>query len=121
MMPAGRHAHGVHHPKGSPSYRRNNPRNCRYSHVGYLTMYGTVINDNGFASFETSELGWPYLHNLIREKIAAHPDWTILRFFQDPKEGYSPASDGNDPVSYAKEVAGKLGENYQTFVIKNIL
>jgi len=32
-----------------------------------------------------------------------------------------PSNDGNDPVSYAKEVAGKLGVNYQTFQISQLL
>jgi hypothetical protein len=34
---------------------------------------------------------------------------------------YAPKGDNNDPKYYAQEVAGKLGVDYQTFKIKNLL
>jgi hypothetical protein len=91
---------------GSRSFRNNNPGNCRYSSVGYLDIYKPVLKDaQGFAVFKDYATGWLYLQNLIREKIKAHPQWTLLQFFNN----YAPAGDNNDPTAYANAVAKAVG------------
>lgn len=96
---------GVHYPHGTPSYRRNNPGNCRYSHVGYATIYGHVGEENGFAVFKDYATGWLYLNNLIKEKVAENPHATIAQFMAV----YAPTSDGNNPARYAAFIASHLG------------
>lgn len=98
---------------GSRSYRNKNPGNCRYSRIGYASIYGTVKEDRlgvrddqqGFAIFSTYELGYLYLKNLVKAKIAKHPTWDFYQFFGDEKEGWAPASDNNDSKHYAEVVA----------------
>lgn len=90
----------------------NNPGNCKYYYGGYLPLYGDVKrSQGGFAIFSTYELGWLYLENLVKEIIKTHPTLTFYTFFAGDGEwkGYSPANDGNDPVSYSNQVAGKVG------------
>lgn len=90
--------------QANPSNR--NPGNCRFYAGGYAPMYGTVkCSAKGFAIFPTYELGWLYLQNLIKGKIHAHPDWTLLQLM----ENYAPSTDGNNPVAYSKTVALRLG------------
>ncbi len=103
---------------GSRSFRNNNPGNARYSNVGYLPKYEPVLRDpQGFAIFKDYETGWLYLQNLVREKIKAHPEQTLLDFFRV----YAPAEDHNDPNAYAAAVGKRLGVDYKTFVIKHIV
>jgi hypothetical protein len=103
---------------GSRSQKNNNPGNCRYSSVGYLDIYKPVRKDaQGFAIFKDYATGWLYLQNLIREKIKAHPQWTLLQFFNN----YAPAEDQNDPIAYAAAVGKQLGVDYKTFVISNLV
>jgi hypothetical protein len=103
---------------GSRSWRNNNPGNCRYSTVGYASVYGKVLRDaQGFAIFKDYATGWLYLNNLVREKIKAHPQWTLLQFFNN----YAPAADQNDPTAYAAAVGRQLGVDYKTFVISNFV
>jgi hypothetical protein len=84
----------------------NNPGNCRCSPVGYLPRYGTVkCNPNDFAVFETYELGWEYLENLVYHRTLAHQNWTFYDFFFN----YAPSSDNNDPRHYAETVAAECG------------
>jgi hypothetical protein len=95
---------------GSRSWRNNNPGNCRYSSVGYASMYGKVGKDaQNFAVFRDYTTGWLYLNNLVKAKIAKHPTWSIERFFGDEGEGYAPASDDNDSKRYAQVVAKAVG------------
>lgn len=115
--------------KGSRSYRNNNPGNCRFSRVGYHSKYFPVFEDRagikpgkqGFAIFKDYETGWLYLQNLVREKIAKHKDWTILQFIADEKDGWAPASDGNDPLRYAHVLADAIGKDIDTFRIKQLV
>lgn len=103
---------------GSRSFRNNNPGNCRYSSVGYAARYLPVLKDkDGFAIFKDYATGWLYLQNLVREKIQSNPNQTLAAFF----ELYAPTSDNNDPQAYAAAVGKRLGVNYQTFLIKNLL
>ena len=91
----------------------NNEGNCKFSYGGYLPIYGLVKRSaGGFAMFPTKAQGDLYLHNLIKSIIHNHPNLTFLTFFAGDKagwSGYAPKSDGNDPVSYAGQVAGKCG------------
>lgn len=100
------------YPKGSRSYRNNNPANARYSGVGYDPIYGTVLKDSSnFAIFRDYATGWLYLTNLVKKSAQGlkqpkyRESMTIAEFFAV----YAPASDGNDPVGYAHFVAGKVG------------
>ena len=70
-----------------------------------------------FAVFKDYATGWLYLNNLLREKIKAHAEWTLLQLF----ENYAPAADNNDPTAYAAAVGKRLGVDYKTFVIRNIV
>lgn len=101
---------------GDLNYRNNNPGNCRCSKVGYAASYGTVKCVNNFAVFSTYELGWLYLQNLVKERCAKHPTWTIKDFFAN----YAPTGDNNNPSLYAKNVAGRLGVGTD-FLIKNLV
>lgn len=92
--------------KGSRSERNRNPGNCRFSPIGYLSIYEPVKRDkDNFAIFPTYELGFLYLKNLVKHKCQKHPDWTILQFFQE----FAPSSDNNDPIHYAETVASNCG------------
>ena len=105
------------YPRGSRSYRNNNPGNTRFSRAGYLPKYGTVKEDRsgvdehqaGFAIFPTYALGYLYMQNLILQKIKKHPEWSFYQFFGDEKEGWAPASDGNNSKLYAEIVANRCG------------
>jgi hypothetical protein len=98
---------------GDLNYRNNNPGNCRFSSVGYSSIYGDVKKDSrGFAIFPTYELGFLYLTNLIKEKISANPEQSILQFFHI----YAPSSDKNDPDTYASWVANQIGLSAQTHI-----
>ena len=101
---------------GSRAERNHNPGNCRYSRVGYLSIYGEVKEDRkgvpagqqGFAIFKSYEIGFLYLKNLVKSKIRKHPDWDFYDFFGNEKEGWAPDSDNNDSKRYAKVVAEAL-------------
>lgn len=105
---------------GDLNYKNNNPGNFRCSSVGYDRKYGIVLcvetASGKFAKFETYELGWLYLQNIVKERINKHPDWTLIDFFSN----YAPSTDGNNPVLYAKYVAYRMGVG-SDFKIKNIL
>lgn len=102
---------------GSRSFKNNNPGNCRFSTKGYLAKYLPVLKDDkGFAVFKNYATGWTYLQNLVREKINAHPEWTLKDFFNS----YAPSSDGNNPLVYAGWVAKQLNVD-GSFKIKGIV
>lgn len=103
---------------GSRSYKNSNPGNCRYSPVGYLPIYGKVGSDkNNFAIFSTYDLGWLYLHNLIKEKAKTHPTWSLVTFMKQ----YAPSTDGNNPDTYATYLGKHMGVNQFTFQLKDLL
>lgn len=107
--------------EGGPNdanYKNNNPGNCRYFDGGYLPKYRPVKRSiAGFAIFPSMAIGFLYLENLVREKISAHPSWTILQFFQN----YAPESDGNNSSLYAQFVAKRLQVDYQNYSVSNLL
>lgn len=103
---------------GDANYLNNNAGNCRYNEDGYLAKYEPVTKSPaGFAVFPSYQIGWEYLENMITGRIHAHPNWTLLTFM----ENYAPASDGNNPSMYAAFIGKRLGVDYQTFLMKNIL
>lgn len=99
--------------EGSPgnlNYKNNNPGNTRCSAVGYLPKYGHVTCVNNFAVFESYDLGWEYLQNLVIYRAELHPDWTIGDFFRN----YAPSGDNNNPSKYAEFVATRCGVSTAT-------
>jgi hypothetical protein len=128
---------------GTRAYRNKNPGNCRYNKDGYSAIYGHVGEDrkgvidptqSGFAIFSTHELGWLYLERLLtiiakgqdaswnykalkEFKIQQCGDLTILQFFTI----YAPTADSNDPEAYAKWIGQRLGVDYKTFKLKELL
>lgn len=107
---------------GSRSQRNNNPLNCRYSRVGYASVYGTVKRDaQNFAIFSTYELGHLYAKNLILGKAKKHPDWNLVQFIGDEREGWAPASDNNDVDRYATVLAEALGVSKTAWKLSNLL
>lgn len=107
---------------GSRSQRNNNPLNCRYSSVGYHSMYGTVKRDpDNFAIFSSYELGHLYAKNLILQKAKKHPDWNLIQFIGDEREGWAPASDNNDVRRYSEVLAQALNTTPETFRLSQLL
>ncbi len=100
--------------EGSPgdrNYRNNNPGNCRYSPVGYLPIYGTVLKDkDGFAIFKNYATGFLYLKNMIKGKVAKNPNQTLFQFMTI----YAPSGDGNNPVTYSNFIARRIGASVDT-------
>jgi hypothetical protein len=90
---------------GDLNHLNNNPGDFRCSPVGYLPKYGNVKCVHNFAVFPTFELGWEYLVASVHYRAAAHPNWTILDFF----ENYAPPSDNNPTEKYAQTVAAACG------------
>ena len=99
------------YPKGSLSWRNNNPGNCRCSPVGYKPIYGTVLCVNRFAKFKTYEIGMLYLKNLVLNTAKSNPNWTIYDYFA---KKHAPADDGNDPLGYSEFVAKRCGVTKET-------
>lgn len=85
---------------GTPSYRNKNPGNLRSG----ARQIGT---EGGYAKYRSFADGWADLIDLLKKRANQHPDWTLLDLFNS----YAPASDGNDPNTYAKYVAQQTGLN----------
>lgn len=101
----------LQYPNGTPAWRRNNPGNLRF--FGQANS----INDNGFCKFDSYTDGYNALKNLLINACVGNsdiykPTMTLFQFF----ETYSPVTDGNDPVSYSTEVAGKIGCTVDTII-----
>lgn len=102
---------------GDRNYKNNNPGNCRYSSVGYASIYGVVKKDkNNFAIFKDYATGFLYLENLIRSKVQKNPKLTIRTLMAE----YAPTSDNNNPVAYAQNLAHRMGVDID-YPIKNFL
>lgn len=99
-----------------PNWANNNALNCKYYYGGYLPKYGKVLRSPaGFAIFSTYEIGFMYGYNMIKNKIAHHPNWTILDLIKD----HAPSGDDNDPVHYAQVVSKRIGVD-SSFLAKNL-
>jgi hypothetical protein len=84
---------------GSVSYRNNNPGNLKFA--GQAGATGA--DSNGFAIFPDYQTGLAALDNQIT--LDASRGLTISAFTQK----YAPASDSNDPTSYAAQIANASG------------
>lgn len=94
---------------GSRSFRNNNPGNLKYAE--WEKSFGAVNKDpQGFAIFDTYEHGFSALIHLLGMRVTQHPEWTMYDLFNS----YAPASDGNDPQSYAQYVSSALGIDAST-------
>lgn len=83
---------------GSRSFRNNNPGNLRVA--------GDLGTDSGgYGVFSSAEAGMAALTSDLQAKARKYPNETLAEIMQR----YAPASDGNDPLKYAKFVASKLG------------
>lgn len=94
------------HPKGSTSFRNNNPGNLKF--VGQREAIGS--DERGFAIFPDYDSGFRGLQTDIHIKLNRHPDWTFFDFFKV----YAPASDDNNPLNYATVVSAQLGATSNT-------
>jgi hypothetical protein len=82
--------------------RNNNPGNLR--------SWGSNPIRNGYAVFATPEEGWAALRKQIQLNI--NRGLTLSEFFGGKAgvyAGYAPSADSNDPVNYARFVAGRVG------------
>ncbi len=103
------------YPKGSRSWRNNNPGNFRMS--SYVKKLGAVTQDtDGFAIFNTYSDGWNALIQFIEaeckpnEGLAIYKEnMSIMEFFTK----YAPAFE-NDTLLYAKTVAKAIGGSINT-------
>jgi len=84
---------------GSVSYTNNNPGNLTCANQ--TGMIG--CSSSGFAIFPDYSTGYQALENQI--SLDASRGESILQFTNK----YAPASDGNDPSSYAQTIAGATG------------
>jgi hypothetical protein len=89
---------------GSLSYRLNNPGNLVYAGQSNATPV-QVCNPtcHNFASFPTYDAGYSALENQIN--LDASRGLTIAQFTAK----YAPSQDGNDPASYAAQLAAASG------------
>lgn len=104
------------YPKGTPSWKNNNPGNLEFAHQK------NAIANGRFAQFATYQDGYNALKNMLiracTDQISAYRStMNLLEFY----EVYSPWSDGNDPVEYSQKVAKDLGVNWETTKIKDLL
>lgn len=93
-------------PKGSLSYRNNNPGNLRLS-VYQKKAYGAVQGAGGFARFPTYEVGLQALVDDLQAKItghSAHINYAKNPTFLTYVHVYAPKDDGNDPNGYCQKL-----------------
>lgn len=95
------------YPRGSRSWRNNNPGNVKFVQQMKLA---TGKDKNGFAIFKTYEDGLLFLKNMILNAATGKsqiykPTDTLYGFFTK----YAPSTDNNDPKLYAEIVAKKVG------------
>jgi len=91
---------------GTPAYRNNNPGNltCNSSGKPYAIQAGaTGCDSSNFAIFPDYSTGYSALEAQI--ELDASRGETIQEFINK----YAPASDGNDPTSYAASIASASG------------
>jgi hypothetical protein len=94
---------------GSRSYRNNNPGNLKYR--PYTAMLGaTGADKDNFCIFKSYSAGFNALCQLLKDAATGklkdyNPDMTLFQFYNT----YAPASDNNDPNSYALFISQKLG------------
>lgn len=95
-------------PRGSRSYRQNNPGNLRYSpfeddNVDNFSVFNDYATGLKALKFQLTIAGDG------RSRVY-RPDMTLIEFFSK----YAPSSDNNYPVKYATAVAGRMGVSPET-------
>jgi hypothetical protein len=113
-------APNAQYPKGSRSYRNNNPGNFRCSLLVMGELKAIRCEDN-FAVFPDYETGWKALVQFLTYAAegalrAYKPEMTLYEFYAV----YAPGGDGNYPRGYAEAVAKDL-ELPATTKIKDLL
>jgi hypothetical protein len=108
------------HPNGTLSWRNNNPGNIKYG--PFAKSCGATGSNSSFAVFPSYEVGFEALKTLVRNAATGkssiyRPDMTVAQFFAV----YAPSADNNDPQSYAAAVGKRIGEDYKTFIISNLV
>lgn len=117
------------YPNGTPAWKNNNPGNLEFAH-----QLNAVPNGR-FAKFATYQDGYNALKSMLilactGQSSNYKPDETLFEFYAGipiPNrynkniEGYSPASDGNDPVQYSKKVASDVGVDWSSTTISQLL
>jgi len=103
VIPGGRYRDGTPAPRGSLSFRHQNPGNLRWSPF-------EIDNRNNFSVFATYEDGFNALLHQLQIAVEGtsrvyRPEMTLLEFFRP----YAPRSANNHPETYAKYVAKQLG------------
>ena len=86
----------------------NNPLNLRPIPGGQWQGQAGV-SPAGFATFPDPVSGWNAADQNLQAKVTRHGLTTIAGIIGDPTNGWAPASDNNDPASYAAKVAAGLG------------
>lgn len=116
----GFYAPGVNksYPRGTRSWRNNNPGNIRYVGMFKKMAVGEDTGGQtgvGFCIFATYEIGFEALKILLKNAATGksssyRSSMSLLQFF----ETYAPKTDGNDPGAYARMVANGLGVPVET-------
>lgn len=101
--------------KGAANWRMNNPGNIRYG--DFAKSHGAIgVGDAGpsgqFAVFPTLEAGLSAKEQLLFNPKSKYYNLSIW----DAMHRYAPASDNNNPASYADLVAKSAGTNTQTLL-----
>ncbi|MFH8770094.1 hypothetical protein [Streptomyces sp. NPDC017958] len=94
---------------GSYSWLNNNPGNITFGGADF-GAYPGKLNWHNFLIFPSWDAGRDAICQLMR--TPQYSGLSILSAFQR----YAPASDGNDPVRYANQVASELGTDVSTIV-----
>lgn len=115
---------------GSISYINNNPGNLKF-HGQPLAINTGLTDGSQFCKFKTYTDGYATLKNMFIADCSGHstvhPSYeTIRQYYQGILEkgiyvnGYAPASDNNDPLSYSDDAAHAMGVPVTT-QIKDLL
>lgn len=112
------------YPNGTPSYRDNNPGNCRWPYGAPYPAGATGVDGSMFLIFPTYQLGFQYLEDITRAVCTGKAPIDGAYETAAKKKGLpncsyltiadyfvirDPASDNNDPASYAAQVAKAVG------------
>lgn len=92
----------------SLAVRNNNPGNLRPPPGGKWAGQ-TGVDENGFAVFSSPGAGKLAAEQNLIAKQTKHGLTTLSQIIGDPKFGWAPASDGNDPAAYAAAVGKAVG------------
>lgn len=96
---------GGKYPRGSSSFRNNNPGNLKF--VGQAGATGK--DERGFAIFSSFDGGWQALLRDLGIKLRRTPDHSIISLITEYEGGDPENPPGND-LAYAENVARQLSE-----------